>query len=189
MKYIEESKTIIKIEKNYIFNSKNNNKENTSLNHADINFITKTRYLNYITDIEKIQRNWRMKLESKISYKKIKPKKNILTKIRIRNNENKILFIQDIIRKRIFEKYDEKNKTVSRKAILSNSLYNKKRYSKSSIKQNSKINENKGNKNKINKKLRKNMDNYMNNIKLNNLDKFNKKKDNSKENSNYDSNI
>ena len=188
LKNIEESKTIIKIEKNYISNSQNNNKEIALLNITDINFITKIRYLNYITDIEKIQRNWRLKLERKISYKKIKPKKNILTKTRIRNNENKILFIQDLIRKRIFEKYDEKNKTVSRKAILSNSRYNKKRYSKSSIKQNSKRNENKGNKNKINKKLRQNMDNYMNNIKLNNLDKFNKKKDNSKESSNYDSN-
>ena len=188
LKFIKESKTIIKIEKNYIYNPQSKNKENISLNHTDINFITKIRYSNYISDIEKIQRNWRMKLKSKISYKKIRPKKNIMTKIRIRNNENKILFIQEIIRKRIFAKYDEKNKTVSRKSILSNSLYNKKRYSKSCIKQNSKTNEIKGNKNKINKKLRQNMDNYMNNIKLNNLDKMNKKKDNSKENSNYDSN-
>ena len=50
------------------------------------------------------------------------------------NNEKDIIFIQNIIKRRIFEKNDEKNKTVSRKAIITNALYNKKRYSKSSIK-------------------------------------------------------
>ena len=71
LKFIEESQTIIKIEKNYFFNFINN-KENAPLNYPDINFITKTRYFNYTSYIEKIQYNWRLKLESKKIYKKIK---------------------------------------------------------------------------------------------------------------------
>ena len=187
LKFIEESQTIIRIEKNYSSNFINN-KENELLNYNDINFITKTRYFNFIPDIEKIQYNWRLKLESKKIYKKIKARKNLITKIRIRNNEKEIIFIQDIIKKRIFEKNDEKSKTVSRKAIISNALYNKKRYSKSSIKSNDKKKENKGNKNKINKKLMQNMDNYLNNINLKQLDILNKRKENMSESSNHDSN-
>ena len=75
----------------------------------------------------------------------------MLTKLRIRNNENEIFIIQNKIRKRIFNK----NKTVSRKNIITSLLYKQKRYSKSNIKQNLKRRESKGNnnRNKINKKL------------------------------------
>ena len=181
--FIEEMNTVIKIEKsynNYYLSNSNNNDENKLINSTDIYFITKIRYSNFISDIEKIQRNWRLKLESKIIYKKMKKRKNIVTKKRIRNNDKEITTIQNIIRNRIFDK----NKTISRKTIISNSSYNKKRYSKSNIK----INENKGNKNKINKKLRQNMENYMNKNRINNIDKLNKKGDYNSESSNYDSN-
>ena len=179
LKYIEESKTIIKIEKS---NNTTDYNLNKLVNYADINFITKIRYFNYITDIEKIQRNWRIKLENKIIYKKVKQRKKVVTKLRKRNNEEKIFFIQKIIKERIFKKNDEKSSTVSRKAILTNSLYNKRRYSKNKVKRN----ENKGNKSKINKKLRQNMDNYLSNNNLNKL--VNKKMDSNSESSNYDSN-
>ena len=187
LQFIKESKTIIKIEKKYISNF-SNIKDNVFLSNADINFITKTRYLNYLPDIEKIQHNWRLKLESKKIYKKIKTRKNIITKVRMINNEKDIIFIQNIIKRRIFQKNDEKNKTVSRKAIISHALYKKKRYSKSSIKLNDKKQDNKANKNKINKKLKQNMDNYLNNINLKKLDILNKRKDNFSESSNHDSN-
>ena len=162
LKHIEESKTIIKLEKN--------NKQNNSINTHNIFLITKTRYLNFITDIEKIQRNWRIKLERKIKFKKLKSRINYISKNRIRNNDNEILMIQNIVRNRIYVK----NKTISRKTIVSKSLYNKRRrYSKNNIK---KI-DNKGSKskNKINKNLKRNMENYLNN---NRLDKLNKNQDN-----------
>ena len=200
LKFVEESRTIIKIEKNnknyYIENSEGDNiNENTSSNYKDIYFITKRRYLNFLPDIEKIQKNWRIKLKSKIVYKKYKPKKSMLTKLRIRNNENEIFIIQNKIRKRIFNK----NKTVSRKNIITSLLYNQKRNSKSNIKQNLKRRESNGNKNrnKINKKLEKNMENYLSNNKLNNIEKLNKinkieklnkKKDNNIDSSYFDSN-
>ena len=183
LKFIEEMNTVIKIEKsdkNYYLSNSDDNDENKLVNSTDIFFITKIRYSNFIFNIEKIQRNWRLKLESKIIYKKSKQRKNIITKKRIRNNEKEILMIQNIIRNRIFDK----NKTISRKTIISNSLYNKKRYSKSNIK----ISENKGNKNKINKKLRQNMENYMNKNRINNINKLNKKGDYNTESSNNDSN-
>ena len=184
LKLVEESRTIIKIDKSYNYNDENKSK---LINYSDKNFMTKIRYFNYITDIIKIQRNWRLKIESKFHYKKLRPRKNEITKTRLRNNEDKILLIQNIVRRRIFERYDEKNKTVSRKVIISNSIHNKKRLSKSKSSLN--IKGNKGNKDKINKKLRQNMDNYLINNKENKLDKLlMKKDDNNSESSNHDSN-
>ena len=172
LKHIEESKAIIKLDKN--------NSQNNSINIQNIFLITKTRYLNFIPNIETIQRNWRLKLESKITYKKTKQKVNYITKNRIKNNDNEITMIQNKIRNRIFVK----NKTISRKIIATNSLYNKRRYSK----EKNKINDNKGSKNKINKKLKQNMENYLNNNKLNKLNKLYKKQESNSFSSNCDSN-
>ena len=171
IQFIEENKTVIKIDKN-----------------IDNNYISKKRYSNYISNIITIQKNWKIYYKNKYVYKKLKPKKIFITKKRLKNNENSIYLIQKIIRSRIFAKNEEKNKTVSRKFIISNSLYNKKRYSR---KNSDKINipyNSKGNKNKINKKLAQNMENYLSNNKKN-LIKLSKKKDGQNININQNQNI
>ena len=177
IKHIEESKTIIKLEKN--------NYNSNSINSHNIFLITKSRYLNFIPDIETIQRNWRLNLSRKIKYKKLKPRMNYISKNRIKNNDQEITMIQNIVRKRIYIK----NKTISRKIITSKALYNKRRYSKN--KNNNKIIDNKGSKskskNKIIKKLNQNMENYLNRNKLNNLSK-NQENNSSYTSDNYSSN-
>ena len=176
LKHIEESKMIIKLEKT--------NYQNNSINIHNIFFITKTRYLNFIPNIETIQRNWRLKQARKIKYKKLKPRINYITKNRIRNNEQEIAMIQNIVRNRIYIK----NKTISRKIIASKSLYNKRRYSKN----NNKFTDNKGSKskNKINKKLKQNMENFLNKNKMNKLNNRNRNQENNYSNTsdNYSSN-
>ena len=135
LKEINESKIIMKIPNKFkenkitklschikINKQKCSNKNNISNKFNEINneiiYISKARHINYISYIEKIQKNWRIKNKNKIINKRIRTKGCIITINRMKENIKKILKIQKIFRERIFKKNEEKYKIFSRKAIF-----------------------------------------------------------------------
>ena len=223
IKTINESKIIIKIPKKYIertnmkileknknkknennfpqlnniININGNNSEKKEINN-DISYITKVRYTNYISLIEKIQKNWRIKIKNKVRNKKFRIKKCIIDKSRFINNIKEILIIQKAYRNRIFKKNEEENNLISRKFILfdsSKKKLKKKQNNKNKEKKNIKDKNNKLNKNgKI--KDNKNIPNKISNLNINNnkikkpsVDiQINKNNDSDSNYSNYSSN-
>ena len=134
MKIPKKEKLILK---NILLSFSNTNNLSEKIENEinnDIYYISKNRYYNNINYIEKIQKNWRIKINNKIINKKQRLKKCFICKNRFKNNIKEIIKIQRIYRAIIFRKNEEKNKIISRKTIFLEAIYKEKQKNKNSIK-------------------------------------------------------